>query len=198
VLLSNHVILLKAPVERRVSPDLDIAGTNYGQPEFGILDNSNVDRQLHQISREWELEDLRSPITVRLHGIAEWHGKMNQTLPVGYKVYGYLCAKQHAASQLNSNAVWVFLPRFAGVVFVRLSSQVAVVRVEMKTPRNNGHLYGVPGNREQEPHFKKVGRSRAREFFSLMIPELLWSSRHGFACFRSSRCKYMVRLRDLA
>jgi len=35
---TNHIILLKALVEQCVSPDLDIAGADYGQPEFGMLD----------------------------------------------------------------------------------------------------------------------------------------------------------------
>ena len=36
---TNHIILLKALVEQCVSPDLDIAGADYGQPEFGMLDS---------------------------------------------------------------------------------------------------------------------------------------------------------------
>ena len=39
---TNHNILSKALVEQCVSPDLDIAGADYGQPEFGMLD-SDVD-----------------------------------------------------------------------------------------------------------------------------------------------------------
>jgi hypothetical protein len=34
---------LKAPVEQFVAPDLDMAGTEYGQPEFVMLDDSDVD-----------------------------------------------------------------------------------------------------------------------------------------------------------
>jgi len=36
--LTNHIILLKAFMEQCVSLDLDIAGTDYSQPELSMLD----------------------------------------------------------------------------------------------------------------------------------------------------------------